>query len=175
MPRRSKIGVAKVRQRGGAKTKSEISASTGPDARSSEQSRRSRLMARVKSEDTAPELAVRHALWIRGYRYRLHAKGLPGRPDIVIPRYRVAAFVHGCFWHGCMQCDRGLRRPKSNAAFWEAKLADNRARDARNIAALRGLGWRVAVFWECTVRDKQRLETAIDELHLNREPIRHGG
>ena len=98
-------------------------------------------MARVRSKDTAPELAVRRALHARGFRYRLHRRDLPGSPDVILPRHRLALFVHGCFWHGCLACDRGLRRPKSNIQFWETKLAENRARDARNVSALEGPGW----------------------------------
>ncbi len=125
---------------------------------------RSRLMARVRSKDSGPEMAVRRALHARGLRYRLHQQDLPGRPDVVLSRHRLVVFIHGCFWHGCPVCDRGLRRPKSNIGFWEAKLASNRARDARNISALEELSWRVAIIWECTIRDKDRLAKAIDAL-----------
>ncbi|WP_309802214.1 very short patch repair endonuclease [Inquilinus ginsengisoli] len=128
---------------------------------------KSNLMARVRSKDTAPELAVRRELYRRGFRYRLHRRDLPGRPDMVLPRHRLAMFIHGCFWHGCPACDRGMRRPKSNVDFWEAKLAENRARDARNIAALEELGWRVAVIWECVIRSETRLAEAIDGLPLD--------
>jgi DNA mismatch endonuclease (patch repair protein) len=130
-------------------------------------------MAQVRTKDTAPEMAVRLALHAKGLRYRLHRKDLPGRPDVVFPRYRLAVFIHGCFWHGCPACDRGLRRPKSNAGFWKAKLAANQARDARNISALKELGWRVVVIWECTIRDENRLAKAIDELVLTCESARH--
>ena len=125
---------------------------------------RARVMAKVKSRNTAPELAVRGALFRRGLRYRLHASHLPGTPDIVFPRKRVAVFVHGCFWHGCTECDRGLRRPKTNLEFWNVKLNQNKLRDARNIAELQKLGWRVAVVWECTARDQHRLMTAADRI-----------
>ena len=119
-------------------------------------------MAQVRSKDTAPEMAVRRALHARGYRFRLHRKDLPGRPDIVLPRYRLAIFVHGCFWHGCPRCDRGLRRPKRNASFWGAKLEGNRERDARNVAALEALGWTVVVAWECDVRGLDQLNNTLD-------------
>ena len=125
---------------------------------------RSLLMARVRSRDTAPEVAVRRAIHARGFRFRLHPRMLPGRPDIVLPAHRLAVFVHGCFWHGCPACDRGLRRPKTNAAFWDAKLAENRARDARTIAALKAMGWRVAVIWECAARDPARLAAELDRI-----------
>lgn len=121
-------------------------------------------MARVRSTDTAPELAVRRAIHARGYRFRLHAKALPGCPDIVLPRHRLALYVHGCFWHGCPQCDRGTRRPRANAEFWQNKLEQNRTRDSRNVLDLRSLGWDTAVIWECAVRDAARLEAELDRI-----------
>ena len=123
-----------------------------------------RRMARVRSKDTAPEMAVRRGLHARGLRFRLHRADLPGKPDLVLPRFRVAVFVHGCFWHSCTRCDRGRRRPKTNQAFWEAKLAANRARDARNKAEVESLGWKVAVVWECDVRSPERLNSVLDGL-----------
>jgi DNA mismatch endonuclease (patch repair protein) len=107
------------------------------------------LMSRVRTKDTAPEMAVRRALFRRRLRFRVHNVRLPGTPDVVLSDRRLAIFVHGCFWHGCTQCDRGLRRPKSNSAFWDAKLVANRDRDARSAKALRALGWQVAIVWEC--------------------------
>lgn len=86
-----------------------------------------------------------------GFRYVLHDRRLPGKPDLVFPRLRCVILVQGCFWHG-HKCGRGFK-PKTNAAFWLAKIAANRARDARSIQALRGLGWRVMTVWECTTRD----------------------
>lgn len=123
---------------------------------------KSQMMARVRSKNTAPEMAVRRALHARGYRFRLHRKDLPGRPDIVLPRYRLAIFVHGCFWHGCPRCDRGLRLPKRNASFWDAKLGGNKERDVRNISALETAGWSVLVVWECDASNQDRLNDALD-------------
>src|SRR5882672_2480634 len=100
--------------------------------------RRSWLMSRVKGRDTAPERLVRHMLHAQGYRYRLHRKDLPGKPDIVFLGRKKVIFVHGCFWHG-HGCRIG-RLPKSNEAFWTAKIDANRTRDLRNIERLRGLG-----------------------------------
>ena len=117
--------------------------------------RRSELMAGIRGKDTGPELAVRRIAHGMGLRFRLHSKNLPGRPDVVFPRHRLAVFVHGCFWHQHQDC-RFARPPKSRVSFWKKKLADNVARDKRNIAALRGLGWRVLVIWECEV-GKRRL------------------
>ncbi len=117
-----------------------------------------RQMAAVRTQHTAPEIAVRKAMHARGLRFRLHRRDLPGRPDIVLAKHRTAVFVHGCFWHGCTLCDRGTRRPKSNAGFWSAKLDENRRRDARNTADLTRLGWHVVVVWECETRIPGRLD-----------------
>lgn len=108
---------------------------------------RSRMMASVRNKDTKPERFVRSALFLAGYRYRLHRRDLPGHPDIVLPRYRTIVFVHGCFWHG-HDCPRG-RRPRSNTAFWNTKLDRNRARDQKAREALEALGWTVISIWEC--------------------------
>lgn len=106
-------------------------------------------MAAVRGKNTLPEKAVRSALFAAGYRYRLHRRDLPGAPDIVLPAFRLAVFVHGCFWHG-HRCKRG-RRPVSNVDFWNAKLEKNAARDLRNEAALRAADWYVIVVWECAL------------------------
>jgi DNA mismatch endonuclease, patch repair protein len=111
---------------------------------------RSALMARVRQKDTAPELVVRRALHAAGLRYRLHPQDLPGRPDIVFPRYHTALFVHGCFWHG-HECRAG-RPASSNVSYWLPKIAQNRARDERKTAELVALGWRVMTVWECQTK-----------------------
>lgn len=108
-------------------------------------------MARIRSRNTNPELLVRSYLHGTGLRFRVHVAELPGRPDIVLPRYRVAVFVHGCFWHRHKGCVLAAT-PRSNALFWKRKLEGNRKRDQRDVAALRLSGWRVAVFWECGAR-----------------------
>jgi DNA mismatch endonuclease, patch repair protein len=108
-------------------------------------------MRRVKGRDTTPELFVRRALRAAGIGYRLGGCGLPGRPDVVMKGRRTAVFVHGCFWHG-HDCARGAREPKANADYWRAKIARNRARDARNAQALAAKGWRVVVLWECDLK-----------------------
>ena len=114
--------------------------------------KRSAIMRAVKSSDTKPEIALRKALFALGYRYRLNVKALPGKPDIVLPKYKTVIFVHGCFWHG-HDCKRGSRIPKTNRAYWTEKIARNKIRDAKNIDALSKLGWRVLVIWECEVKD----------------------
>ncbi len=110
---------------------------------------RSRMMSAVRGKNTAPERAVRAALFAAGYRYRLHRKDLAGSPDIVLPRHRLAVFVHGCFWHG-HECPKG-RRPTSNVDFWNPKLDRNMARDRNNRTRLEAVGWKVVVVWECDV------------------------
>lgn len=110
---------------------------------------RSALMARIRGVDTKPELAVRRALHAQGYRYRLHVRGLPGRPDLVFAKRQAAVFVHGCFWHrhGC----RRTTFPKSRQDYWQSKFDANMARDRRNEEALSGDGWRIFVAWECEI------------------------
>ncbi|WP_309604310.1 DNA mismatch endonuclease Vsr [Phenylobacterium sp.] len=114
--------------------------------------KRSAVMRRVRSKDTAPELTVRKALTKLGARYRLHRADLPGKPDIVLPGRRLALFVHGCFWHG-HDCARGARVPKQNRDYWVGKVGRNRARDAASREALAALGWRVETIWECELED----------------------
>jgi DNA mismatch endonuclease, patch repair protein len=107
-------------------------------------------MRAVKSKNTAPEILVRRAAYQLGMRFRIHRSGLPGRPDIVFPKYRAVVFVHGCFWHGHRGCQRaGL--PKSNIVFWKEKIGRNRLRDRRAYADLIKLGWRVIVIWQCEI------------------------
>jgi DNA mismatch endonuclease (patch repair protein) len=106
-------------------------------------------MRRVKSKDTALELYVRKAIHTAGFRYRLHDRKMPGKPDIVLPRYRTAIFVHGCFWHG-HGCRRSAR-PTSNREFWDAKLDRNIVRDSVAQEELSRAGWRVEIVWECSV------------------------
>ena len=113
---------------------------------------RSAVMRRVKGKNTSPELKVRRALHRLGARFRLHRKDLPGAPDIVLPGRKLAIFVHGCFWHG-HDCARGARAPRTNADYWSAKIARNRARDEANLAALVAKGWRTIVVHECALRD----------------------
>jgi DNA mismatch endonuclease (patch repair protein) len=126
--------------------------------------RRSEIMAAIRSKDTAPELAVRQYLHRLGLRYRLHSRGLPGKPDLVFAGRRTVVFVHGCFWHGCPHCRAGRRKVKSNTGYWESKLARNRIRDARTGAALAALGWRVLTVWACQTGDADVLRRLADEV-----------
>lgn len=117
-------------------------------------------MRAVKARDTGPELKVRALLRALGHRYRLDARDLPGRPDIVFRGRRKAIFVHGCFWHG-HDCARGARVPRANADYWSAKITRNRARDETSVAALEAMGWSSLVVWECKLREP---ETVADGL-----------
>ena len=113
--------------------------------------KRSALMSRIRGKNTGPELLIRKYLWRAGFRYRLHSKRLPGKPDLVLPKWNAAVFVHGCFWHRHAGCPY-FRLPKTRTVFWDEKLSGNQARDSAAIAALIHDGWRVAVVWECAVR-----------------------
>lgn len=115
---------------------------------------RSLIMAAIRGKDTQPELSLRKALHARGFRYRLHRKGLPGRPDLVFPKHRAVCFIHGCFWHRHDGC-KYATIPKSHPEFWTAKFVATVARDHRNHAALLLAGWRVAVVWECSLRGRR--------------------
>lgn len=123
---------------------------------------RSANMARIRSRDTAPEMALRRALHAAGFRYRLHVKQLPGKPDIVLPRYGAVIQVRGCFWHG-HSCPDG-RLPKSRQEYWLPKLAGNRRRDRRNDRALRALGWRVITVWECKLSNPRSLNAQLNRI-----------
>ena len=112
---------------------------------------RSRCMAAIKGKDTKPELIVRKYLFSRGLRFRVQVRKLSGNPDIVLPKYKTVIFVNGCFWHGHEGC-KYFRLPKSNVEFWEAKIERNVARDVRNEAELKALGWRVVRVWECEIK-----------------------
>ena len=123
---------------------------------------RSALMARIRGTNTKPEVFVRSALHRAGFRFRLHGRTLPGRPDIVLAKHRTVVFVHGCFWHrhGCTLSSE----PATRRAFWREKFARNVARDRRTAAALRRAGWRVLTVWECSLRTAARREQAIARL-----------
>ena len=123
---------------------------------------RSFNMSRIKSRDTKPEMLVRRWLWSQGYRYRLHRQSLPGTPDIILPRYHAAIFVHGCYWHrhGC----KYTTTPSTRRDFWLAKFAKNQKRDQHNIKLLQEMGWRVVIVWECSLKDG---DNALDDVGNN--------
>ena len=125
--------------------------------------RRSEVMSRVRSKDTAPELAVRRTAHALGYRFRLHRKDLPGKPDLIFPKSRIAIFVHGCFCHqhpGCLKATI----PRTRSEFWQAKLERNVERDAAAVRKLEALGWTVEVIWECDTNDTTALRKRLQRL-----------
>ncbi len=132
--------------------------------------KRSRNMASIRSKDMKPELAVRKMAHALGFRFRLHRKDLPGKPDLVFPKYRAVIFVHGCFWHQHAEprCLDG-RPPKSNLDYWGPKLARNAQRDASSKAMLEAKGWRTLVIWECETKNAQVLAVRIADF-LKPEP-----
>lgn len=125
---------------------------------------RSRMMAGIRGKDTMPELIVRRALHARGFRYRLHARDLPGKPDLVFPKFRAVILVHGCFWHG-HECHL-FRWPRSRVEFWQEKISKNRNSDLVNARKLAEAEWRRAIVWECALKGKRRLtvDTFTDQL-----------
>jgi DNA mismatch endonuclease, patch repair protein len=127
-------------------------------------------MARVRGKDTTPEMVVRRLVHRMGYRYRLHRKDLPGKPDLVLPRHKLVIFVHGCFWHRHAGCSRATM-PQTRTGFWEAKFSATVERDRAQAAELTAVGWQVLVIWECDLRDQDRLEKsimqALDAKHRN--------
>ncbi len=117
-------------------------------------------MSRIKGKNTKPEMVVRRLCHALGYRFRLHRKDLPGRPDLVFPRYEVAIFVHGCFWHS-HDCKYGSVQPKTNQKFWKEKRQRTVERDRENIKEIAKLGWKYLVIWECQTKDVGRLASTI--------------
>ena len=116
---------------------------------------RSRMMAGIRGTNTKPELAIRRGLHRRGFRFRLHGRKLPGRPDLVLPRWKAAIFVHGCFWHG-HGCEL-FKWPRSRADFWREKISSNRQRDELALVKLSIAGWRVLTIWECSMKGPTRI------------------
>lgn len=127
--------------------------------------KRSEIMSKVHSANTTPEIRVRKLLHSMGYRFRLQRNDLPGRPDIVLPKYKTAIFVHGCFWHGCPTCRHARVRPKSNSIYWGKKLDRTLKRDQNNKVELEKMGWRVLIVWEC--------ETKKTKLPFLKEKLEH--
>jgi DNA mismatch endonuclease, patch repair protein len=121
---------------------------------------RSKIMARVRSKNSRPEMFVRKLIFALGYRYRLHAKELPGHPDLVFRKLGKVIFVHGCFWHRHAKCALA-RLPKSRLDFWVPKLEGNKERDRRNVCTLTKAGWKVLTIWECQLKSAENLEVRI--------------
>ena len=125
---------------------------------------RHRCMSHIRSKATKPEILVRKWLWSHGYRYRLNVKSVPGKPDIVMRKYRTAIFINGCFWHGHENCKQFVL-PKTNTAFWQAKIDRNRERDQQNVALLCSNGWQVITLWACSLT-KDRLENTMQQVSV---------
>lgn len=127
---------------------------------------RSYMMSQIRSKNTKPELIIRKALFARGYRYKIHDKKLPGKPDIVLPKYNTVIFVNGCFWHG-HNCHL-FRIPKTRTEFWKDKIEGNILRDKRNKELLANSGWKVIEVWECSIKGKniEHLESVINDIVL---------
>lgn len=119
---------------------------------------RSYNMSRIRSKNTTPEIVVRHYLFNKGYRFKLHAKNLPGKPDIILPKYKTIIFVHGCFWHGHPDC-RYAVIPKTRTEYWEEKINRNKQNDIRNSNCLREMGWDVITIYECELKKDSKEKT----------------
>jgi DNA mismatch endonuclease (patch repair protein) len=132
--------------------------------------RRSWLMSRVKGKHTSPEIRVRQVAHAQGLRFRLHRKDLPGKPDLVFPKYRIAMFVHGCFWHRHPNCTKAST-PKTRTSYWRDKFALNQARDHRAEGELLRWGWKPVIIWECETRDKNKLAAMLRDIFKD-QPIR---
>lgn len=122
---------------------------------------RSYNMSQIKGKDTKPEMLVRKFLHFNGFRYRLHVKDMPGKPDLVLPKYNSVIFVHGCFWHAHEGCDY-FKIPKTRTEWWKEKLYGNRERDKANIEKLKQEGWNVIVVWGCELKPKSNKETLVE-------------
>ena len=124
------------------------------------------MMSGIRGKDTKPEIVVRKLLHSLGFRFRLHRRDLPGRPDIVLPRFRTAVLVQGCFWHGHKDCHL-FRLPRSRTEFWKVKISKNRERDQQNIARLHELNWRTLEVWECAIKGREALsqDALAEEIH----------
>lgn len=131
-----------------------------PDVHTPEQ--RHKNMAAIHSSSTKPELKLRRALWSLGFRYRINEKHLPGKPDIVLPKYRTVVFIHGCFWHGHKDCEY-YTVPKTNTDFWTAKITRNQQRDQEVWRQLEAKGWYVIIVWECELK-KHRFEDTVNSV-----------
>ena len=133
--------------------------------------KRSAVMAKIRSKDTKPEWIVRRYLFSRGYRYRKNVKGLPGTPDIMLRKYGIVIFIHGCFWHG-HEVDKHI--PMTNHEYWKNKIEKNKVRDKRNIEALKQMGWSIITVWECQLKPAVRQQTLLEiEYHINHTYLEH--
>lgn len=135
---------------------------------------RSRMMAGIKGRNTKPELIIRSLLHRRGFRFRIHVKDMPGKPDIVLPKYKAVIFIHGCFWHGHQGCHL-FKLPATRTEFWQDKILRNQSNDQRAEEILRATGWRVCIVWECSIRgakkDPEQVVTTITDWLADTKPF----
>jgi DNA mismatch endonuclease (patch repair protein) len=122
-------------------------------------------MSKIRGKNTKPEMILRSQLFRKGFRFRIHQKGLPGKPDIVLPKYKTVIFVHGCFWHYHKDCREG-RIPTTNSTFWRQKLSKNVEKDEKHTETLKGIGWKVIVVWECEIENQLEIVTQKIECQL---------
>ncbi len=127
--------------------------------------KRSEIMSKISGKETKPEILVRKFLFANGFRFRKNDKRYPGKPDIVMPKYKTVIFVHGCFWHG-HDCPAG-KLPETRKEFWEKKISENVARDKRNKKELERLGWRVITIWQCELKNRKLRTQTLTELISN--------
>jgi DNA mismatch endonuclease (patch repair protein) len=127
--------------------------------------KRSEVMSKIRGKNTKPELLLRSQLFKQGFRFRIHRKNLPGKPDVVLPKYKTVIFVHGCFWHYHKDCKEG-RIPSTNSTFWKNKLQGNVAKDKANVKELEKMGWQVITIWECEI--ERNLMNVVKRLNLKK-------
>lgn len=125
-------------------------------------SKRSNIMSKISGKETKPEVLVRKFLFSRGFRYRKNVEGYPGKPDILLPKFRTVVLIHGCFWHG-HSCNRG-KLPEANHEFWREKISKNMERDSRDIFELKRKGWKVIIVWQCEINNKKNRDNRLNNL-----------
>ncbi|MDN4028679.1 very short patch repair endonuclease [Chryseobacterium gambrini] len=125
--------------------------------------RRSEIMSKISSTETKPEILVRKYLFAQGFRFRKNDKRLPGKPDVVLPKYKTVIFIHGCFWHGHPECKKS-KLPETRKEFWEKKISKNIIRDSDNYDELKNLGWNIVIIWECDINNKAKREIIFSKL-----------
>ena len=125
--------------------------------------KRSEIMSKISSAETKPEILVRKYLFAQGFRFRKNDKRLPGKPDVVLPKYKSIIFIHGCFWHGHPECKKS-KLPETRKEFWEKKISKNIVRDSDNYDELKNLGWNIVIIWECEINNKAKREITFSKL-----------
>ena len=126
--------------------------------------KRSEVMSKIRSKNTKPEMTLRKSLFAKGFRYRINYEKLPGKPDIVFPKYKIAIFVHGCFWHGHDIGCIDSHIPKTNTSFWIEKITKNKERDKKNTALILSMGWKVLTIWDCEIQQKDNIECLVQKI-----------